>query len=147
MAAAIKSVRSACTKHLQEHRSSGCQHPEDLKFSCDQLFASGSFEQLHELYQEEYCRVAEGPLGNLWGSYIEMVQLLLRFIRSSREGDWDLHVACLRDMMPWFFAYDRTNYSRYQSIYWYEMVQLKDRHPAAYIDMKNGQINVYARIG
>ena len=32
---------------------------------CDQLIASRSFEQLHELYQE-YCRVAEGPLGNLW---------------------------------------------------------------------------------
>ena len=29
-----------------------------------------------------------------------MVCLLLCFIRSAREGDWNLHLACIRDMFP-----------------------------------------------
>ena len=45
-----------------------------------------------------------------WKSYIVMVTLLLRFIQP-REGNWNLHLACIRDMLPWMFAYDRTNYS------------------------------------
>jgi len=32
-------------------------------------------------------------------------------------------------MMPWFFAYDRTNYARYAPAYWLEMMNLYKTHP------------------
>ena len=33
-------------------------------------------------------------------------------------------------MLPWMFAYDHTNYSRYTTIYlWHNMIQLKNKHP------------------
>ena len=32
-------------------------------------------------------------------------------------------------MMPWFFSYDRMNYSRYLPVYWLEMVELRTSHP------------------
>ena len=53
-----------------------------------------------------------------WLLYIEMVQVLLLFIRATRENDWQLHLSAVRSMLPWFFAADRVNYARYGSIYW-----------------------------
>ena len=57
------------------------------------------------------CR--ESPSYAFWSSYLEMVNLLLQLIRATREGDWKHHLDCVRAMLPWYFAYDRINYSRY----------------------------------
>ena len=37
---------------------------------------------------------------------------LLLFIRGTRSSNWDLHLAVISEMLPWFFAYNHTNYSR-----------------------------------
>ena len=41
-----------------------------------------------------------------WDSYIEMVELLLTFIRAEREGNWSLHLAATKEMTPHFFSMD-----------------------------------------
>ena len=40
------------------------------------------------------------------------------------------------------FAYDRTNYSRYQPVYWCDMMSLKDCHPAAHEAFQAGDFVV-----
>ena len=40
------------------------------------------------------------PTFALWLSYIEMVQVLLLFLRATRENDWSLHLASVRSMLP-----------------------------------------------
>ena len=57
------------------------------------------------------------PTFEYWSSYIDMVQGLLLFLRATREGDWKLHLASLREILPWFFVYDTVNYARYFSAY------------------------------
>ena len=57
------------------------------------------------------------------------MQLLLTFIRATRTSDWKLHLSTLRSMIPWFFATDRINYSRYAPCYWLEMSLLPKTHP------------------
>ena len=81
-------------------------------------------------------------MSSYWRSYIEMACLLLCFIRSIREDDWNLHLGCIRDMLPWMFAYDRTNYSRYLSVYWCDMMSLEDAHPSAHEALKAGDFVV-----
>ena len=56
-----------------------------------------------------------------WSSFIEMFEVLLLYIRATRDGDWVLHLACLRYLLIWFFAYDRPNYSRSGTVHWFEM--------------------------
>ena len=74
-------------------------------------------------------RSEESPLFSFWSSYIEMVQLLLLYIRATRTTDWSLHLSSLRSMIPWFFATDRVNYCRYASCYWMEMMCLDRTNP------------------
>lgn len=77
-----------------------------------------------------------------WSSYLEMVEILLIFIRATREGNWLLHLSAVRSMLPWFFAYDRVNYSRYLSIYWCEMTNMHLTHPSVCCEFSAGKFAV-----
>lgn len=94
---------------------------------------------LNDLFQKYNAfikaRREEDPTFDFWSSFIEIASLLLNFVRATRESRWDLHVAVVRLMMPWFFAYDRTNYARYLPAYWLEMIDLQTSHPAIFQEM------------
>ena len=90
------------------------------------------FEELANLY-EQYCKDEnDGPLKMFWNSYLEMVSTLLSLIRVTREGNWELHLECIKAVLPWFFAYDHTNYARFLPVYLVHMLELPDTHPEAY---------------
>ena len=93
---------------------------------------------LFKLYDEE----DNGPLKMFWRSYFEMVSLLLTFIRATREGNWPLHLECIREMLPWYFAYDHVNYARYLPVYLMHMIQLPETHPEAQMMLENGDFGV-----
>ena len=93
---------------------------------------------LFKLYDEE----DNGPLKMFWRSYFEMVSLLLTFIRAIREGNWPLHLECIREMLPWYFAYDHVNYARYLPVYLMHMIQLPETHPEAQMMLENGDFGV-----
>lgn len=52
-----------------------------------------------------------------WNEFIEMVLILLRFVRAERDGIWELHIDSLSEMLPYFFAYDISNYAHWASVY------------------------------
>ena len=75
-----------------------------------------------------------------------MVHLLLIFLRATRESDWNLHLASIRLMMPWFFSYDRTNYARFLPAYWMEMITLPTSHPKCHEELsQRGQWTVQSQ--
>ena len=71
-----------------------------------------------------------------------MVEILLNFLRASREGDWELHQSAIRKMIPWCFAYDNLNYARELSAYVSEMSHLEEEHPEAFKYIKSGGFSV-----
>ena len=38
------------------------------------------------------------PTSAYWNSYLDMVEVLLLFLRGTREGNWNLHLASVRRM-------------------------------------------------
>ncbi|XP_057312285.1 uncharacterized protein LOC130653791 [Hydractinia symbiolongicarpus] len=87
-------------------------------------------EGLFEL-MEEYERDIKqaGKTALYWLSFMEMMDVLFGFIRGLKIGNWELHLDATRQMLPWFFAYDRPNYSRYCTFYVMEMLRLPETHP------------------
>lgn len=77
-----------------------------------------------------------------WCTYMDMVEAVLQFIRSSREGNWPLHLASVRAMVPWMFSYDRYNYARYLPVYWMETNILPKSHPFVYEHFQKGYFSV-----
>lgn len=66
----------------------------------------------------------DDPNFQFWWQYMEMVGILLLFVRAQRDGLWELHVYSFRRMLPYFYRYDHTNYARWGSIYLAQMNQL-----------------------
>ena len=83
-----------------------------------------------------------GPMAKFWQSYLDLVGLLLNVIRATREGNWEVHMSCPRKMLPWIFAMDHTNYSRYVPLYWWDMHQLHITHPEVNTQMQLGEFAV-----
>ena len=91
---------------------------------------SAVFDKLYE-YEEHLEKETEsGPMSRFWQSFLNMMCILFAFIRSTRTGDWELHLQSTQRMLPWMFAYDRPNYARYLTLYWSEMQALPEMHPA-----------------
>jgi hypothetical protein len=59
-----------------------------------------------------------------WMSNLDMVSTLLMFIRTQKDGIWDLYLYAFRCMLPWFFIYDHTNYARWGAVYFADTTQL-----------------------
>ena len=70
------------------------------------------------------------PNGKFWSLYIDIVDILLEFIRSTREAGWNLRIQYLLEMMPWLATYDRINYARYLPAFVLQMMtqSLSDAH-------------------
>ena len=91
----------------------------------------------------EFLRSSNGPLSSFWMSYLDFVNdTTLGLVRATREGNWELHMAAIRAMIPWCFAYDKINYARYLSAYYADMSQLYVQHPDVYKEFSNGAFAV-----
>ena len=53
----------------------------------------------------------KNPNFEYWWNYMDMVHILLLFIRAQREGMSELHLYAFHKMLPFFHHYDHTNYA------------------------------------
>ena len=75
----------------------------------------------------------------LWIQYCEMIQLLRKFIKNERTGDWELHLQSVRDMLPYVAICCSAGHSLYaKSAYVYitSMQNLEDTHPEVFHQFK-----------
>ena len=52
------------------------------------------------------------PTFRYWRQYMELVSMLLRFTRAIQEGKWNLYLSTFSEMLPYFAAFDHSNYTR-----------------------------------
>ena len=115
---------------------------------CNQTFRSAIEDpvmiNVMEKFEEylHFLKNDNGPLSAFWMTYIDLVELLLGFIRSHREGDWLLFMFCIQKMIPWCFAMDKINYARYLSINFAEMSNLDTKQPEISQYLKDGGFSV-----
>ena len=77
-----------------------------------------------------------------WSLVIELEQLMCRFVRSLRDGDFLLYVQVCDELCAWFFVLDHTNYARWLPIHVRDMVDLAVKHPAVYEEYLKGNFVV-----
>lgn len=69
--------------------------------------------------------------------YMDMFEILLLFQRASREENWELHLASLDAMVPYFFSHDQINYARMTPLYLATMMDLKTADPETWDYLKH----------
>ena len=107
----------------------------------DELF------ELYKTFEEKFICSELGPTSFLWNSFIEMVQILLDFIKSTRTGDWPLHMQASEQMLKWFFAYNRPNYLRHFTYYRVTQQKIKETHPKIYDQFTLGSFSLKRKDG
>ena len=97
----------------------------------DTLDANKSIQEYFNNYSNLKYEInnSEFRLPKFWISYIEMVELLLNVIYACRAGLWDLLLECIREIIPYAFAYDNINYARYLSVMLGDMLALEYDFP------------------
>ena len=127
--------RSVCRYH-QQH----LEWPlSNVAFTA--LLENDQFVKVYTSYKQSIS-CSKYPMFLFWSSYIEIVCLLLKFIRATREGNWSLHLSCIHDVLLWVTAYDSINYSRYLPIYWCQINTLSETHPQAQHYLHAGEFAV-----
>lgn len=116
-------------------------HLEVNEENFDALLELQEFQHLQEAYTR-FCESYNGPMKAFWGSYLEMVSLLLQLIRATREGNWLLHLSCIEKIIPYMFAYDNINYARYLPVYLAQMTNLPRTNPQAHHHFLSGSFGV-----
>lgn len=84
----------------------------------------------------------KGKLAKFWLSFLEMCELLFNIIYATRSGYWSLYLVSLRQALPWFFAYDRPNYSRYLTAHYQDLVRLEKDFPEIHSEFEKGNFSV-----
>ncbi|KAG1689631.1 hypothetical protein GQR58_007712 [Nymphon striatum] len=102
--------------------------PDEARRAFSQLTSiSGTIISMLKAFDDEQV---QRPQFAFWLVYMEMVSILLNFIRAEREGNWELHLESFKRMLPWFAVYNHTNYARWGPVYLADMCQLPSRDEA-----------------
>ena len=91
-----------------------------------------SFEEWREQ------REVESPLFHYWSITLNFELIILIFVRSLREGNFELYKDALTMLIPWFFALDHPNYARWLPIHVRDMMVLDSVVPNVANEFKDG---------
>ena len=93
---------------------------------------------LSQMEKFDESRRQNHPLFTFVRHYMEMVQLMMTFIRSVRTANWNLHLETIGKFVKYFFAHDKLNYARLMPLYLAEMETLKENDPDIYSEFERG---------
>ena len=90
-------------------------------------------QEFHRQYLEfrERCRVGDfGRTAQFWVAlYLDIIEVLHMIHNAVQINDFDLRMIAWKKMLPFFFAMNKTNYSRYGSCYLRMLESIERQYP------------------
>ncbi|MES9879620.1 MAG: hypothetical protein ABW185_01920, partial [Sedimenticola sp.] len=127
---------TACAKHRYDELDG---HHRSL---ANAIEAEELAEKLDKFDREMESR---RPTFKFARDYMRFMTCIFLFIRATREGNWNLHLASLKELCKYFFAHDRLNYARMVPLYLVQMEKLQASDPDIYAEFLDGNFCVYKR--
>ena len=95
-------------------------------------------DRIERQLEEEKRKMDGHRTAQLWLQYMDMVDILRRFARAERTGNWHLHLRTLREMLPFLAAAGHNLYTKSIYIYLLQMQDLPFSHPEVFESFSNG---------
>ena len=83
--------------------------------------------------------MATNRTAKLWLQYMAMVDILKKFIRAERTGNFNLHLEATNDMLPYFAVAGHNSYLKSAELYLQKMSQMKTEHPDVHVVRRSDQ--------
>ena len=90
------------------------------------------FEILDKSLLNEKRALLKYRTAKLWLQYMTMIDLLRKFLKAERTGNWQLHLQSVKEMLPYFAAAGHNLYVRSAYMYLQMMGKLEHEHPDIY---------------
>ena len=74
----------------------------------------------------------ESRTASLWLKFMAMMQILRKFIRGERMGNWELHMQAMYEMLPYLAASGHNLYTKSLHIYLQNMMRLPQTFPEVF---------------
>ena len=94
------------------------------------------FDRWREEKEKQY------PQFLYWATVLKLELLLLEYVKSIREGNFQLYLEVLAQIIPWLFALDCNNYARWLPVHLRDMLNLSETHPDVYQQFSAGNFVV-----
>eukprot|EP00794_Sanderia_malayensis_P002792 gene2792-3231_t len=102
----------------------------DEKIVARDLCASNALKVISEQVKKGGKSAAEvSRTAALWVQYMEMIDLLRKFIKAERTSNWELHLQTLAKMIPYLAAAGHNLYVKCGHLYLQLMSDLPNKHP------------------
>ena len=95
-------------------------------------------DRIERQLEEEKRKMDGHRTAQLWLQYMDMVDILRRFVRAERTGNWHLHLRTLREMLSFLAAAGHNLYTKSIYIYLLQMQDLPFSHPEVFESFSNG---------
>ena len=101
-----------------------------------------------EIQLEQWCleQAKQSLMFNYWLKSLSLEILLLLYIRSIREGNFQLYIEALSKIVPWMFALDHVHYSRWLPIHIRDMISLANKHSEILEEFHAGKFVIHKTI-
>ena len=106
--------------------------------SVDQVCRSEAITRIGNGLQTNKASMKSSRTATLLMQYMDMVDILRKFIQAERTGNWDLHLQVVSEMLPYLAASGHNNYTKSALIYLQRMSRLQDEHPEVYQHFQAG---------
>lgn len=111
------------------------------EMSPNEIYTSESVSYLLEQFLVNCRNKSEGSrTAKLWIQYLNMVILVMQFIKAERTGDFDLHLNTVISMLPFFHAAGHHLYAKSAHLYVQKMMDLPQK-------MKKEEFERFSRDG
>lgn len=77
-----------------------------------------------------------------WATVLELELSVLVYVRSLRQGSFEMYIDALTELASWFHAIDHSNYARWIPVHLRDMAELPEKHPDVAREFRAGQFAV-----
>ena len=106
--------------------------------SAEDLNGNAAIQEMVEKIKTYKNNMSSSRTARLWFQYIEMVEILCKFIRAECTGNFHLHLQAVKDMLPFFASSGHSLYAKSAYIYLQTMSNLQETHPQVYAKFQEG---------
>ena len=96
----------------------------------EEEFSSNVLEKIKDSLKKNAESVKKSSITSaLWVQYMSMIDILRKFIRAERTGNWELHLQFIQPMLPYMAASGHNSYTKFGMLYSQWMLNLATQHP------------------
>ena len=108
------------------------------KKSAEDFSSASAISKIKHLLQQQKESLQNNRTAKLWLQYMDMVDILRKFIKADRTGHWVQHLEALSEMLPYMAASVHNLYTKSAQLYLQSMVRLESEHPVVYQKLIDG---------